>query len=54
MSSSHPPSMVQIARLLANAYPSAKVPPLAAPGWAVAFLAKYRSGKLGFDLHKFK
>jgi hypothetical protein len=54
MSSSNPPSMPQIAKLLAAAYPAAKVPPLTAPEWAVAFLAKFRSHKLGFDLPKFK
>lgn len=31
----------------------AKVPYLTAPGWAVAFLAKYNTQKLGFDIHKF-
>lgn len=48
------PSMPQIAQLLARAYPSAKVPPLVAPAWAVAFLAQHKSEKLGFDLHKFR
>ena len=48
------PSMPQIARLLADAYPEAKVPPLVAPAWAVAFLAQHKSEKLGFNLHKFR
>jgi hypothetical protein len=54
MSSSNPPSMPHIAKLLSAAYPAAKVPPLTAPEWAVAFLAKFMSAKLGFDLPKFR
>lgn len=54
MMSGTPPSMPQIAQLLAAAYPDAKVPPMVAPAWAVAFLAKHKSEKLGFDLHKFR
>lgn len=54
MSSSNPPSMPQIARLLSAAYPGAKVPPLTAPEWSVMYLAKFKSAKLGFDLPKFK
>lgn len=54
MVSGPPPSMPQIASLLAQAYPTAKVPPLAAPRWAVAWLARNRSRQLGFDLPKFQ
>ncbi|KAF6259935.1 hypothetical protein COO60DRAFT_1700582 [Scenedesmus sp. NREL 46B-D3] len=54
MSSGTPPSMPRIAKLLSSAYPAAKVPPFTAPEWAVAFLARFRSAQLGFDLPKFR
>jgi len=52
--SGDPPTMTQVAKLLRAAHPYAKVPHKTAPGWAVAFLAKYKSKKLGFDLPKFR
>ena len=49
----HPGLSLCLCQLVVGCALQAKVPYLTAPGLAVAFLAKFCTHKLGFDIHKF-